>query len=147
MFSRTRSIKLDELISGITNSLIKSQQDTQKQVIEHIARFTKNHNNVKMPLTLSFKKLNKEIEIPLLSLLPLSNIAIEQAEVEFAVNIDSVSKSKIKNKNQYFTADEEVEIMVSYEKKDTDEIPMKIKIKFIQNNPPLSLTTYIDNIT
>ena len=140
MFDKHPKITLQNVINGLSFSLMESQKISQNMLLEYIDRWTTNNKNVKKPRMMLFERGNKTENIPIISLLPTPNLEINEMEVGLQLNIKSIDK--IKN-----NSNDDLDIEVSYGETSKGEIPLKINIKFKQKDIPNALRNYLENIS
>lgn len=91
LFPKKRYPSLSEIIKGIQEAVNSAQDMLHAQQIRNLSCFLSDTNGE--PATRKVKIEGREIEVPLISLLPHSHLAMEDVEVKFNAKVADVAEA------------------------------------------------------
>ncbi len=138
-----KKIILEHLIASIMSSLLDAQKVSFTNIINHIENLLEED---KTPKLFQLIKDDVEHKIPLLSILPVPHLEIQEAEVNLNLELveHSTNDDTIEEDVMFDTT--KVDIFTSYDATHVDNERIKIRIVFKNNGIPTILQSYLDSI-
>ena len=146
-FFKPKKITLSQLIGGLTRSILKAQEAATLHMLDSINELTDEEENALKPKYITFKDHDKSYNLPLLSIIPIAHMSIDEANVEFDAKILEVvpdeTNSGKESLKKYNIEHDPIKMHVSYGD-DKSNLHVKIKLK---NNPlPQKLRSYLNSL-
>ncbi len=146
-FFKQKKITLSQIIGGLTRSILKAQEAATLHMLDTINELSEEEGNALKPKYILFKDQEKYYNLPLLSIIPLSHMSINEADLEFDAKILDVVSDKTysdeESLKKYNVEYDPIKIHISYND-DKSNLHVKIKLK---NNPlPQKLRDYLNSL-
>lgn len=130
-FSKKNTFSLSDILKGIQQAVSSSVAMLQAQQVNNLSRFWMKGGQ---PVTQKVQVGNREVDVPLFTLVPHSNLEMEDVEIKFKARIGDVIPDRIENvgaDNQPVThADLQMSLQTGrIHPKDVMEITVRFKIK------------------
>ena len=138
---------LDDLIEGITNAVVHAQQLTEQQHFDIIKRFftleqgswVAKTAKVLVPSLESNGQTGVQVDVPLVTLVPLNSLTISEINVEFEASLSAIGSDKDKKKRMQM----EVGGQGMFGAKKNN---VKVNIKIKGTTPPEGLVKLNDHV-
>lgn len=140
--NKRKTYAFSEILKGLQHAINSAQDMLQAQQIQNLSNFWTREGD---PLTQKVKLGEREVDVPLLTLVPHSHLSMEDVEIKFKSRVgDVVSQSindKLKANNSLSHADLQME-MDGIKNKDDDV--MEITIRFKAKETPEGVSRLLD---
>lgn len=149
----TKAIFLDDLIAGIQESILSTQQVAEKQHIETVDAFFDDDTdepvsmNLGIPLSGDTKKM-ESVKVPLICLAPMNSIKISDFKMKFKAKLDIETEAQSALSEQ-IKSDEGLKtpgLTVDFDSSGKPEDMAEIEITFQASDPPKSLVKISDRL-
>lgn len=148
MFNRKEKITLSQLIGGLTRAVLKGQDSSTLSMLDTIHKLTETQKDGTLhPKYFTLKDQKKSYNLPLLSIIPVAHVSIDEADFEFDTKILEVVEDSTHTHEdhlkEYNVEYDPVKINISHTS-DKPNIHVKIKLK---NTPlPEKLRNYLTSL-
>lgn len=131
LFSRKPTFSLSEILKGLQQAVSSTSGMLQAQQVDYLTRFWEQGGR---PVTQVVQLGERNIEVPLLTLVPHSNLAMEDVEIKFKARIENVLShsmpNRLDNKNILSHADLQMDMDgIKANAEDVMEITVRFKMK------------------
>jgi len=146
-FKSKDKITLSQIIGGIVRSTLKAQDASSLHMFDTIHKMVTITNGELHPKYITLKDNDKTYNLPLLSLIPISHMQINEVNVTFDANILHVlpddTHSKEEDFKMYNIPYEPIKIITEF---NSDKSNVHVNIK-LQNTPlPTKLRNYLSSL-
>lgn len=146
-FKSKEKITLSQIIGGLVRSTLKAQDAATLHMIDTIHKMVTITDNELHPKYITLKDNDKTYNMPLLSLIPISHMKIEEVNISFDANIIDIKPDETHSKEEDFKMYninyEPIKISTEFND-DKSNIHVNIKLK---NTPlPTKLRSYITSL-
>ncbi|NOU19227.1 MAG: DUF2589 domain-containing protein [Bacteroidales bacterium] len=143
-----RYVEIYEFISAPLNAMLQAERIAHESTIDFIRKYGfKPNSNELEQFTFYYIRPGSgqkvEVKIPLLSLIPIPNLQIKEAQVDFDLNIhyEKLSEYEKKNNgNDPVSKDYKFRAAITSKEKENKDTQMSVKIKVEQADIPNGLT-------
>lgn len=130
-FFKKKTYAFSDILKGLQHAINSAQSMLQAQQVEHLSNFWQQDGN---PVTQRVVLGDKEVKVPLLTLVPHSQMAMDNVEIKFKTRIGDIapycSQDMFSADNSLRRADLQVEMQgVKASDDDTMEISIRFKVK------------------
>lgn len=143
IFNKRPKYTLSDILKGIHNAVNSAQEMLQAQQIQNLAKFWKSNDGT--PVTQKLKLGERELNIPLISLVSHSHLEMDDVEIRFKARIGDVSSlsltDRLNNNNILTHSDLQMEMEGI---KATDNDVMEITIRFKAKETPEGVARLTD---
>lgn len=148
-FKKKKQITLRQIIGGLTRSLLQAQQASASHMLELMENLTYKENGVLKPKYFTFGDKDKTYRLPLLTLMPVTHMSIDQAEIDFDVNMYEIVKDDLSAEHQEDIAKINVEYdpVKIHAELNENKSNLHVKIKFKNDILPTGLSQYMNSLT
>lgn len=131
LFSKKPTFALSEILKGLQEAVSSTSGMLQAQQVDNLTRFWEHGGK---PVTQTVQLGERNIEVPLLTLVPHSNLAMEDVEIKFKARIGNVSSHSmpngLDNNNILSHADLQMDMDgIKANAEDVMEITVRFKVK------------------
>jgi len=147
LFKSKDKISLSQIIGGIVRSTLKAQDASSLHMFDTIHKMVTITNGELHPKYITLKDNDKTYNLPLLSLIPISHMKIEEVNVSFDANILQITSDETHSKEEDFKVyniDYEP-VKVSTEFND-DKSNIHVNIKLKSTPLPTKLRHYLNSL-
>lgn len=143
IFSKKPKYALSDILKGLHNAVNSAQEMLQAQQIQSLAKFWRSSDGT--PISQVLKIGDRELNVPLMSLVSHSHLEMDDVEIKFKTRIGDVAAHSFANKldnNNCMTHDDLQMEMEGI--KATDDDVMEITIRFKQKDTPEGIARLAD---
>ena len=143
IFSKKEKYAFSDILKGLQHAINSAQDMLQAQQIQGLMRFwSANDGN---PLTQKVKVGERELDVPLMTLVPHSHLEMDDVEIKFKAKIGDIAShsfaDKLQNGQELTRADLQMEMDGI---KATDNDVMEITIRFKSKETPEGVARLTD---
>lgn len=143
IFSKQPKYALSDLLKGLHNAVNSAQDMLQVQQVQNLAKFWQSNDGT--PISQKLKLGDREVNVPLMSLVSHSHLEMDEVEIKFKARIGDVAShslvNKLDNNNVLTHSDLQMEMDGI---KGTDDDVMEITIRFKQKETPEGVARLTD---
>lgn len=143
IFNKKPQYALSDILKGLHNAVNSAQEMLQAQQVQSLAKFWQSNDGT--PVSQKLKVGEREVNVPLMSLVSHSHLEMDDVEIKFKARVGDVASHAIVNKldaNNVLThSDLQMEMDGI---KATDDDVMEITIRFKQKETPEGVARLTD---
>lgn len=95
LFGKKNTLSLSDILKGLQQAVSSSLAMLQAQQIDHLSRFWMHDGH---PLTQKVKIGDREVDVPLFTLVPHGNLEMEEVEIKFKARIGDMASQPTANR-------------------------------------------------
>mgnify|MGYP000326781747 FL=1 len=144
LFHKKKRYALSDILKGLQHAINSAQEMLQIQQLQGIMRFWDSSNNGE-PVTQKVKIGNREVDVPLIGLVPHSHLEMDDVEIKFKAKIGSIAPDTVADKLQNGQDLTRADLQMEMEgiKADDDDV-MEITIRFKAKETPEGVARLTD---
>ena len=140
LFPKKHHFSFAEIIKGIQYGLNSAQDMLQSQQMNNISNLLRGQDG--SPVCCKVKVDNRELEVPLLALLPHSHLTMNDVEIKFNAKVGDIVEGTLSGAVGPIS---HADLQMSLEGvKMTDKDSMQITLRFRQQHPTEALSRILD---
>lgn len=142
LFSKKPTFALSEILKGLQQAVSSATGMLQAQQVDNLSHFWVEGGK---PVTQNIQIGERNVEVPLVALVPHSNLAMDDVEIKFKARIGEVSSHSMPNALDGKDAISHAELQMNMEgiKADADDV-MEITIRFKVKDTPEGVARLMD---
>lgn len=143
LFSKKTTYALSDILKGLHNAVNSAQEMLQAQQVQGLLKFwSANDGN---PLTQKVKIGERELDVPLMSLVSHNHLEMDDVEIKFKARIGDVASHSLADRLNDNNALTHSDLQMEMEGiKATDDDVMEITIRFKQKETPEGVARLTD---
>lgn len=129
-FGKKQTYSFADVLRGIQHAVNSTQEMLQVQQLNMLTKFWKSDSGE--PVTQKFKVGGKEIEVPLMALVPHSHLEMEDIEISFKTKIGNIAAKTESGPNESFLSQPHTDLQMELESvkaSDSDVVDIRIRFK------------------
>lgn len=143
IFSKRPKYALSDLLKGLHNAVNSAQDMLQAQQVQNLAKFWQSNDGT--PVSQTVKVGDREVKVPLMSLVSHSHLEMDDVEIKFKARIGDVVSHSLANKLDGNNALTHSDLQMEMDGiKATDDDVMEITIRFKQKETPEGVARLTD---
>lgn len=143
LFKTKSKYALSDILKGLHNAVNGAQELLQAQQAQNLLRFWQKGDGT--PISQKVKVADRELDVPLMSLVSHSHLEMDDVEIKFKARIGDVASHSTANKLDEGKALTHSDLQVEMEGiKATDDDVMEITIRFKQKDTPEGVARLTD---
>lgn len=141
IFDKKKHYSFADILKGIQHAVNSAQDMLQGQQILNITKFLEGANGA--PVSQKVRLGDREVEVPLMSLVPQCHLAMEDVEIKFSAKIGEMASSTLQGirGNEISHADLQMALEGVHPK---DDDVMQITIRFKQQQTTEGISRLMD---
>ncbi|MBQ8705274.1 MAG: DUF2589 domain-containing protein [Paludibacteraceae bacterium] len=145
IFGKKQTYSFSEVLKGIQHAVNSAQEMLQVQQLEHVLRFWDQNSGTLV--SRKVKVAGKELDVPLMALVPHDHLAMDDIEISFRTKIGAVSQLKTENALTAGGQVEHTDLQMELESiRATDNDVVDIKIRFKRKDMSEGIARLTDEI-
>lgn len=141
MFNKKPRISLSALLKGIQQAVNSAQEMLQAQQASSVARMLQGQQGC--PVTQKVTVGDREMEVPLMAILPQGHIALEDVEIKFNAKVSDVAAESLKSLRGQEIPHADLGVTLEGVKASAGDT-MQITLRFRQQTQPEGLSRLLD---
>lgn len=143
IFSKRPKYALSDILKGLHNAVNSAQEMLQAQQVQNLTKFWQTSDGT--PVSQKLKVGDRELNVPLMSLVSHSHLEMDDVEIKFKAKIGDVTTHSFPNKLKGDNAISHGDLQMEMEGiKATDDDVMEITIRFKQKDIPEGVARLTD---
>ena len=143
IFSKKPKYALSDILKGQHNAVNSAQEMLQAQQVQNLTKFWQANDGA--PVSQKLKVGDRELNVPLMSLVSHSHLEMDDVEIKFKAKIGDVATHSFPNKLEGDNAISHGDLQMEMEGiKATDNDVMEITIRFKQKDTPEGVARLTD---
>lgn len=143
IFSKRPKYALSDILKGLHNAVNSAQEMLQAQQVQNLTKFWQSDDGT--PISQKLKVGDRELNVPLMSLVSHSHLEMDDVEIKFKARIGDVASHSFANKLESNNAMTHSDLQMEMEGiKATDDDVMEITIRFKQKDTPEGVARLTD---
>lgn len=135
LFNKKPKYALSDILKGLYNAVNSAQDMLQAQQVQNLAKFWQSNDGT--PVSQKLKVGDREVNVPLMSLVSHSHLEMDDVEIKFKARIGDVASHSFANKLDNYNALTHSDLQMQMDGiKATDDDVMEITIRFKQKETP-----------
>lgn len=135
LFNKKPKYALSDILKGLHNAVNSAQDMLQAQQVQNLAKFWQSNDGT--PVSQKLKVGDREVNVPLMSLVSHSHLEMDDVEIKFKARIGDVASHSFANKLDNNNALTHSDLQMQMDGiKATDDDIMEITIRFKQKETP-----------
>lgn len=135
LFNKKPKYALSDILKGLHNAVNSAQDMLQAQQVQNLAKFWQSNDGT--PVSQKLKVGDREVNVPLMSLVSHSHMEMDDVEIKFKARIGDVASHSFANKLDNNNALTHSDLQMQMDGiKATDDDVMEITIRFKQKETP-----------
>lgn len=143
LFGKKQTYSFADVLRGIQHAVNSTQEMLQVQQLSTLSKFWKPDSGE--PVTQKIKAGDRELEVPLMALVPHSHLEMEEIEISFKTKIGNIAAKTESNGLEANFEQTHTDLQMELESvKATDSDVMDIKIRFKHREMPEGIARLTD---
>lgn len=143
LFNKKPKYALSDILKGLHNAVNSAQDMLQAQQVQNLAKFWQSNDGT--PVSQKLKVVDREVNVPLMSLVSHSHLEMDDVEIKFKARISDVASHSFANKLDNNNALTHSDLQMQMDGiKATDDDIMEITIRFKQKETPEGVARLTD---
>lgn len=143
LFDKKQKYAFSDILKGLQYAINSAQDMLQAQQVQNLMRFWSGNNGE--PLTQKMKIGERELDVPLMALVPHSHLEIDDVEIKFKAKIGDIASHSIADRLQNNQGLTHADLQMNMEGiKATDDDVMEITIRFKSKETPEGVARLTD---
>lgn len=143
IFSKRPKYALSDILKGLHNAVNSAQEMLQAQQVQNLTKFWQASDGT--PVSQKLKVGDREVNVPLMSLVSHSHLEMDDVEIKFKARIGDVATHSFPNKLGDNNAISHDDLQMEMDGiKSTDDDVMEITIRFKQKDTPEGVARLTD---
>lgn len=143
LFDKKQKFAFSDILKGLQYAINSAQDMLQAQQVQNLMRFWSGNNGE--PLTQKMKIGERELEVPLMALVPHSHLEIDDVEIKFKAKIGDIASHSVADRLQSNQSLTRADLQMDVEGiKATDDDVMEITIRFKSKETPEGVARLTD---
>lgn len=143
LFSKKTTYALSDILKGLHNAVNSAQEMLQAQQMQRLTRFWQPNDGT--PVSQKLKVGDRELNVPLMSLVSHSHLEMDDVEIKFKARIGDVASHSIADRLNAGNALTHSDLQMDMEGiKATDDDVMEVTIRFKQKETPEGVARLTD---
>lgn len=143
LFSKRKTYAFSDILKGLHNAVNSAQEMLQAQQVQNLTKFWQASDGT--PVSQKLKVGDRELNVPLMSLVSHSHLEMDDVEIKFKAKIGDVATHSFPNKLEGDNAISHGDLQMEMEGiKATDDDVMEITVRFKQKDIPEGINCLLD---
>ena len=143
IFGKKQTYSFSEVLKGIQHAVNSTQEMLQVQQLNSLLKFWKSEDGE--PVSQKVKVGDKELDVPLMALVPHDHLAMDDIEINFKARIGAVVHQNTESTLAAYSQVEHTDLRMELEAvRATDSDVMEIKIRFKRKDMTEGIARLID---
>ena len=141
LFDKKQHYSFADVLKGLQHAVNSAQDMLQGQQVQNLTRFLNTSDGT--PVSQKVKLGNREVEVPLMSLIPQSHLAMEDVEVKFNAKVGDITPEALRSLNGNNIPHADLKVALEGVRAKDDDV-MQITIRFKQQTTTEGLSRILD---
>lgn len=143
LFDKKKKYAFSDILKGLHNAVNSAQEMLQAQQVQNLTRFWQSNDG--KPVTQKLKVGDRELDVPLMSLVSHSHLEMDDVEIKFKARIGDVASHSIANRLDGNNALTHSDLQMEMDGiKATDDDVMEVTIRFKLKETPEGVARLTD---
>lgn len=143
LFDKKKKYAFSDILKGLHNAVNSAQEMLQAQQVQNLTRFWQSNDG--KPVTQKLKVGDRELDVPLMSLVSHSHLEMDDVEIKFKARIGDVVSHSIANRLDGNNALTHSDLQMEMDGiKATDDDVMEVTIRFKLKETPEGVARLTD---
>lgn len=143
LFDKKKKYAFSDILKGLHNAVNSAQEMLQAQQVQSLTKFWQTNDG--NPVTQKLKVGDRELDVPLMSLVSHSHLEMDDVEIKFKARIGDVSSHSIANRLDGNNALTHSDLQMEMDGiKATDDDVMEVTIRFKLKETPEGVARLTD---
>lgn len=143
LFGKKTTYALSDILKGLHNAVNSAQEMLQAQQVQKLSKFWQANDGT--PVSQRLKVGDRELNVPLMSLVSHSHLEMDDVEIKFKARVGDVASQSVVNRLDGDNALTHSDLQMEMDGiKATDDDVMEITIRFKQKDTPEGVARLTD---